>query len=75
MKSIRLDEPVVRLAEKLASRYRVTVPQFVEAVLIDWAEREMQGQTFPSALEQGPPLRQDRRVIDISEARHRRRWL
>lgn len=75
VKSIPLDEPVVRLAEQLASRYSVTVPQFVEAVLIDWAEREMQGETFSSALGQRQPMRPGRRVIDIGEARRRRRWL
>jgi len=70
VKPIRLDEPVARLAEKLASRYNVTVPQFIEAVLIDWAERE----TAPiSTLAPSPPSHQHGRVIDLNQARLRGR--
>jgi hypothetical protein len=72
VRPIRLDEPVARLAEKLAGRYNVTVPQLIEAVLIDWAEREASEPLAPAcALTQRPSSRQDRRVIDLNEARLR----
>ena len=74
-KTIHLTEPVVRLAANLASRYSVTVPQLIEALLVDCAEREMQGEAAPaSALANMHPADGDRRVIDFNEARQRRRW-
>ena len=74
-KTLHLKEPVVRLAENLAGRYSVTVPQLIEALLVDCAEREMQGEAPPaSALEQMHPVDGGSRVIDFSEARQRRRW-
>jgi hypothetical protein len=36
--SIRLDEPIVRIAEHLSDRYRVTVQQLVEALVLGCAE-------------------------------------
>lgn len=72
VKTLRLAEPVVRLAENLASRYNVTVPQLIEALLLDYADRGMQGEAPPApALAQ--PQRDDGRVIDISAARTSRR--
>jgi len=74
LKTLRLEESVVRLAANLASRYNVTVPQLIEALLLDYAEREMQGQASPApALMQPQPSREDGRVIDFGEARLRRR--
>lgn len=74
VKTIRLNELVVRLAENLASRYNVSVPQIIEALLVDCAEREMQGDAPPaSALDQMHPMGGDGHVIDLNEARQRRR--
>lgn len=68
-----LDEPVLRLAETLAGRYCISVPQLIAAVLLDHAEREMPGEVPPASGEPRP-AGEDSRVIDITTARRRRRW-
>jgi hypothetical protein len=65
--TIRLDESVVRLAERIASRYGITVQQLIETLLLDWREPESPPHVPPVA----KPKRRAR-VIDITEARRHR---
>jgi hypothetical protein len=64
--SVTLSEATVRLAEKLAERFGVTVKELIEALLLECAG-ENPAKTPPSQ------ARAASRVIDLDQARERRR--
>lgn len=64
--SVRLSEATVRLAEKLAERYGVTVQELIEALLLECAGERPPKSTPP------PEVRDTSRVIDLDQARERR---
>lgn len=82
--TIRLDEPVIHIARYLARRYRVTLQQLVEALLVSCAERDAAARADPAHTENvdGPvlvpaptyaPTRRVRgKVIDLRVAQQRR---
>jgi len=61
--SLALSEARVRLAEKLADRYGVTVQELVEALLLECAGERPAKATPP------PRARGASRVIDLEQAR------
>lgn len=56
-RTVRLDERVGRVAEALAARYRVTVAELVEALLLGCAERDALAPPAgaPDRVRMGPP--------------------
>jgi len=64
--SVKLSEATVRLAEKLAERYGVTVQELIEALLLECAGERPAKATPP------PEARVNPRVIDLDQARERR---
>ena len=64
--TLRLDEAVMRLAERTAARFDLTVAQLFECLLLDCAERTV---NVPSP----PHPRPHADVIDINDARRRGR--
>jgi len=60
---LTLSEATVRLAEKLAERYGVTVQELVEALLLECAGER------PGKATQPPRARGASRVIDLEQAR------
>jgi hypothetical protein len=64
--SVTLSEATVRLAEKLAERFGVTVKELIEALLLECAG-ENPAKTAPPS-----QARAASRVIDLDQARERR---
>ena len=64
--SVTLSEATVRLAEKLAERFGVTVQELIEALLLECAGEHPPKATPP------PQARGASRVIDLDQARQRR---
>jgi hypothetical protein len=69
--TLPVDESVIRLAERIANRYGVTVQQLIETLLLECHERE--------PVPPPPPPRASRRsrgrVIELADARRRREGL
>src|SRR5919204_2505075 len=76
-KTVRLDEPVIRLAEYLAERYDVTVQELIEALLLSCDDGSNSESTAPPPVLTPDPPRRRRlgrsgHVIDLADARRRR---
>ncbi len=76
-KALRLDEPVIRLAEYLADRYDVTVQELIEALLLSCDQGNDAEIDAPPPMAEPEPLPRRRggrpcHVIDLAEARRRR---
>lgn len=67
--NLQLDESVVRLAERIAARYGITVQQLIETLLLECREREPISPPAPPT----PPARKSpARVIAMADVRRRR---
>jgi hypothetical protein len=64
--SVTLSEATVRLAEKLAERFGITVQELIEVLLLECAGERPAKATPP------PQARGTSRVIDLDQARERR---
>jgi len=64
--SVKLSEATVRLAEKLAERYGITVQELIEALLLECAGER------PVKAARPPEARGNSRVIDLDRAREQR---
>jgi hypothetical protein len=75
---LRLDEPIVRLAHRLADRCGVTVPELIEALLLGLFPNDEPGDAGPFDGGQGPRAPAAPRpghraaVISLDDARRRR---
>ena len=65
-RSLRLNEATVRLAENLATRFGVTVQEFIEALLLEIAGQSIEPRVQPRQSGEAA------RLIDLDEARQRR---